>query len=272
MLTPKKIPTLTTSSAEDAKELTLVDHLIELRDRIMRCLVAIVVLFLCLFAFSNDIYTFVAQPLIDALPENSTMIAIDPTSPFFAPFKLTFYVAVLLAAPYILFQLWSFVAPGLYKNEKSVAIPIFISSVVLFYAGIAFARYVLFGLVFSFFISVAPEDIAVAPDINSFLSFALTIFMAFGMAFEVPVAVFVFIWAGLVEPDALVAKRPYVIVGCFVVAMLLTPPDPFTQSMLAIPMWGLFELGVLSGRWIKKKKTKEEEEEEENEKDESTAA
>ena len=258
MLKPEKRPTLKTSSAEDEKELTLVDHLIELRDRIMRSLVAIVVLFLCLFAFSNEIYTFVAQPLIDALPENSSMIAIDPTSPFFAPFKLTFYVALLLAAPYILYQLWSFVAPGLYKNEKTVAIPIFISSVVLFYAGIAFARYILFGLVFAFFISVAPDGIAVSPDINSFLSFALTIFLAFGIAFEVPIAVFVFIWAGLVEPDALVAKRPYVVVGCFVIGMLLTPPDPFTQSMLALPMWALFELGVFAGRWIKKKEIQEE--------------
>lgn len=257
MLTPEKKPTLKMTSAEDEKELTLVDHLIELRDRIMRSLIAIVVLFLCLFAFSNDIYSFVARPLIDALPENSTMIAIDPTSPFFAPFKLTFFVALLLAAPYILYQLWSFIAPGLYKNEKTVAVPIFISSVALFYAGIAFARYVLFGLVFTFFISVAPDEISVAPDINSFLSFALTIFLAFGMAFEVPIAVFIFIWAGLVEPDDLVKKRPYVIVGCFVVGMLLTPPDPFTQSMLAIPMWALFEMGVFAGRWIKKKQVQE---------------
>lgn len=258
MLTPKKTGlSLKTGSAEDEKELTLVDHLIELRDRILRCLVAIVVLFLALFAFANDIYTFVAQPLIDALPEDSTMIAIDPTSPFFAPFKLTFFVSLLLAAPYILYQAWSFIAPGLYRNEKAVAIPIFISSVVLFYAGIAFARYILFGFVFAFFISVAPEGIAVAPDINSFLSFALAIFLAFGIAFEVPIAVFICIWAGLVEPEALVKKRPYVIVGCFVVGMLLTPPDPFTQSMLAIPMWGLFELGILAGRWIKKRKAPE---------------
>jgi sec-independent protein translocase protein TatC len=253
MLTPKKKRSRVPTDAEDGKELTLIDHLIELRDRIIKCLTAIVVLFLCLFAFANDIYTYVAEPLIAALPANSTMIAIDPTSPFFAPFKLTFFVALLLAAPYMLYQLWSFIAPGLYKNEKKVAIPLFISSVVLFYAGIAFARYVLFGLVFAFFISVAPEGITVAPDINSFLSFALTIFFAFGLAFEVPIAVFVLVWAGIVEPDSLVQKRPYVIVGCFVVAMLLTPPDPFTQSMLAIPMWGLFELGIVAGRLIKKR-------------------
>lgn len=247
------------TSAEDEKELTLIDHLVELRDRILRCIVAVVVLFLALFYFANDIYTYVAEPLISALPEGSTMIAIDPTSPFFAPFKLTFYVAFLIAAPYILYQLWSFIAPGLYKNEKSVAIPLFISSVLLFYSGIAFARYILFGIVFRFFISVAPEDITVAPDINSFLSFALSIFFAFGIAFEIPIAVFLCIWAGLAEPDALAGKRPYVVVGCFITAMLLTPPDPFTQSMLALPMWGLFELGILAGRMIRKKQEKEEE-------------
>jgi sec-independent protein translocase protein TatC len=239
--------------ADDEKELTLIDHLVELRDRILKSLTAVVLLFLCLFYFANDIYTYVAEPLISALPEGATMIAIDPTSPFFAPFKLTFYVAVLFAAPYILYQLWSFIAPGLYKNEKALAIPLFISSVVLFYSGIAFARYLLFGVVFSFFISVAPEGIQVAPDISSFLSFALTIFFAFGIAFEIPIAVFLCIWAGLAEPDSLADKRPYVVVGCFVVAMLLTPPDPFTQSMLAIPMWALFELGILAGRIVRKR-------------------
>lgn len=246
------------SSAEEEKELTLIDHLIELRDRIFKCLLAVLILFLALFAFANDIYTYVATPLLDALPEGSTMIAIDPTSPFFAPFKLTFYVAFLIAAPYILYQIWSFIAPGLYKNEKAIAIPLFISSVLLFYAGIAFARYVLFGFVFSFFVSVAPEGIAVAPDINSFLSFALTIFLAFGFAFEVPIAVFIFIWAGIAEPDSLAQKRPYVVVACFVVGMLLTPADPFTQSMLAIPMWLLFELGIIAGRMIRKRQEEQE--------------
>lgn len=247
------------SSAEEEKELTLIDHLVELRDRILKAMVAVVVIFLCLFPFANEIYVFIADPLISALPENASMIAIDPTAPFFAPFKLTFYAAFMFAAPYVLYQLWSFIAPGLYKNEKEVALPLFISSVALFYAGIAFARYVLFGIVFRFFISVAPEGIAVAPDISSFLSFALTIFFAFGIAFEVPVAVFLFIWAGLAEPEGLTAKRPYVVVGCFVIAMLLTPPDPFTQSMLAVPMWGLFELGILAGKMARKKQLKAEE-------------
>lgn len=246
------------SSVDEEKELTLVDHLVELRDRILKSLLAVVVLFLCLFYFANDIYTYVASPLIAALPENASMIAIDPTSPFFAPFKLTFYVALLIAAPYILYQLWSFIAPGLYKNEKALAVPLFVSSVLLFYAGIAFARYVLFGVVFGFFISVAPEDITVAPDISSFLSFALTIFFAFGIAFEIPIAVFLCIWTGLADPDSLAGKRPYVVVGCFVIAMLLTPPDPFTQSMLALPMWALFEVGIFAGRLIRRKQEAEE--------------
>jgi sec-independent protein translocase protein TatC len=248
------------TSAEDEKELTLIDHLVELRDRILKSASAVLVLFLALFYWANDIYIFVAGPLLAALPEGSSMIAIDPTSPFFAPFKLAFYVSFLLAAPYILYQMWSFIAPGLYKNEKTVAIPLFISSVVLFYGGIAFARYILFGIVFRFFISVSPEGVQVAPDISSFLSFALTIFFAFGVAFEIPIAVFLCVWAGLAEPDSLAEKRPYVVVGCFVVAMMLTPPDPFTQSMLALPMWALFELGIFAGRFTRKRQEQREKE------------
>ena len=249
-------------ASEIGPDLTLIDHLIELRDRILKSVLAILILFLSLFYFANDIYTFVATPLLNVLPENMGMIAIDPTSPFFAPFKLTFYVSLFLAAPYILYQLWSFIAPGLYQNEKALAIPLFASSVILFYAGIAFAYYVLFGFVFAFFVSVAPEGIMVTPDINSFLSFALAIFFAFGMAFEIPIAVFLLIWAGIVEPDDLSSKRPYVVVGCFVIGMMLTPPDPFTQSMLALPMWLLFEIGIFCGRLIKKKRKTDAETEE----------
>lgn len=246
-------------STETGSDLTLIDHLIELRNRILKSIASVFILFLCLFYFANDIYTFVATPLLNVLPENMGMIAIDPTSPFFAPFKLTFYVSLFLAAPYILYQLWSFIAPGLYQNEKALAIPLFASSVILFYAGIAFAYYVLFGFVFAFFVSVAPEGVMVTPDIDSFLSFALTIFFAFGMAFEIPIAVFLLIWAGIVEPDDLSSKRPYVVVFCFIIGMLLTPPDPFTQSMLALPMWLLFEIGILFGRLIKKKQKAKEE-------------
>lgn len=242
-------------------ELTIVDHLIELRDRLLKCVITLLVVFLSLIYFANDIYSFVARPLIDALPENASMIAIDPTSPFFAPFKLTFYASLFVTAPLILYQMWAFIAPGLYRNEKRLAIPLFASSVLLFYAGMAFAYYVLFGIVFNFFVSVAPEEISVAPDISSYLSFVLKIFFAFGFAFEIPIAVFLFIWAGLIEPDSLANKRPYVIVGCFVVAMMLTPPDPFTQSLLAIPMWLLFELGIFLGKYFLKKKAEEEDQE-----------
>ena len=248
------------TSAEDEKELSLIDHLVELRDRILKSVSAVLVLFLALFYWANDIFIYVAGPLLAALPEGSSIIAIAPTSPFFAPFKLAFYVSFLLAAPYILYQMWSFIAPGLYKNEKTVAIPLFISSVVLFYGGIAFARFILFGIVFRFFFSVAPEVVDVTPDISSFLSFALTIFFAFGVAFEIPIAVFLCIWAGLAEPDSLAKKRPYVVVGCFVVAMMLTPPDPFTQSMLALPMWALFELGIFAGRFTRKRQEQREKE------------
>lgn len=244
------------------KELTIIDHLVELRDRLLKCIGLLLLVFVSLIYFANDIYGFVARPLIDALPENASMIAIDPTSPFFAPFKLTFYASLFITAPFLLFQLWAFIAPGLYRNEKRLAIPLFASSVALFYAGMAFAYYVLFGIVFNFFVSVAPEEITVAPDISSYLSFVLKIFFAFGFAFEIPIAVFLFIWAGLVEPDDLSRKRPYVVVGCFVTAMLLTPPDPFTQSLLALPMWMLFELGIFLGRYFLKKKAEIEDQEE----------
>jgi sec-independent protein translocase protein TatC len=239
---------------ENTGDLTIVGHLVELRDRILKCVIALLVVFVSLIYFANDIYTFVAAPLVAVLPPDTSMIAIDPTSPFFTPFKLTFYASLFLCAPFILFQLWSFIAPGLYTNEKSLAVPLFISSVLLFYAGMAFAYYVLFSIVFGFFVSVAPDGITVAPDIASYLNFVLKIFFAFGFAFEIPIAVFLFIWAGIVDPESLNNKRPYVVVGCFVVAMLLTPPDPFTQSLLAIPMWMLFELGLLFGKFYLKKK------------------
>jgi sec-independent protein translocase protein TatC len=247
-----------TPSMDEHKELSLIGHLIELRDRILKCVIALLVVFVCLIYFANDIYAYVAAPLVSVLPPDTSMIAIDPTSPFFTPFKLTFYASLFVTAPFILYQLWAFIAPGLYKNEKSLAIPLFVSSVVLFYSGMAFAYYVLFGIVFNFFVSVAPEGIAVAPDIASYLSFVLKIFFAFGFAFEIPIAVFLFIWAGILEPDDLKSKRPYVIVGCFVIAMLLTPPDPFTQSLLAIPMWLLFELGIYFGKLFLRKKAAEE--------------
>lgn len=230
----------------------LVAHLTELRDRLLRSVLAILLIFLSLFYFSNDIYYFVSEPLRRFLPEGSTMIATEVASPFLTPFKLTLVASLLLAMPFLLYQIWSFIAPGMYKNEKKVAIPLFISSVLLFYMGLAFAYYVVFPLVFGFFSSVGPEGVSYTPDIARFLDIALKLFFAFGIAFEIPIATFILIWAGIVDAKSIAEKRPYVVVGCFVFGMLLTPPDIISQSLLALPMWLLFEIGLIFGRMIKR--------------------
>ncbi|WP_416886410.1 twin-arginine translocase subunit TatC [Marinospirillum sp.] len=228
----------------------LVEHLMELRDRLLRIVIAVILAFLCLVYFANDIYLFVSEPLRGILPEGGHMIATEVTSPFFAPFKLTLYVAFILSIPYILYQIWAFIAPGLYEQEKKLAIPLLVSSILLFYAGIAFAYYVVFPILFPFFIAAAPETVGVMTDINAYLSFVLKIFFAFGVAFEVPIATVLLIKAGATDVKSLASKRLYVILGCFVVAMLLTPPDPFSQTLLAIPLWLLFELGLLIARLL----------------------
>jgi sec-independent protein translocase protein TatC len=230
--------------------LPLVAHLTELRDRLLRALLAVLVVFIGLFPFANEIYTFVSDPLRKLLPEGATMIATEVASPFLTPFKLTMVAAVFLAIPYVLYQAWSFIAPGMYKHEKRIAIPLLVSSILLFYLGAAFAYYLVFPLVFGFFTSVGPADIAMMTDINSYLDFVLTLFFAFGLAFEIPIAAVLLIWTGITTPEQLAAKRRYVIVGCFVIGMLLTPPDIFSQSLLAIPMWMLFEVGIFFGRVI----------------------
>ena len=230
----------------------LVSHLVELRDRLLRAVMAILIVFLCLFYFSNDIYSFVSEPLQALLPENTSMIATEVASPFFAPFKLTLVLATLLAMPYLLYQIWGFIAPGLYEKEKVLVIPVFLSSVILFYAGMAFAYYVVFPLVFGFFTSVGPEGVTVMTDINSYLDFVLKLFFAFGIAFEIPIATVILIITGITTPQKLAEKRPYLIIGCFVVGMLMTPPDVISQSMLALPMWILFELGIVLGKILKK--------------------
>ncbi len=233
--------------------LPLVAHLTELRDRLLRALLAILVVFICLFPFANEIYSFVSQPLRSLLPEGTTMIATEVASPFLTPFKLTLVAAIFVAIPYILYQIWSFIAPGMYRHEKRLAIPLLASSVLLFYAGAAFAYYVVFPLIFAFFTSVGPEDIAMMTDINSYLNFVLKLFFAFGIAFEIPIAAVIMIWAGITTPEDLAKKRPYIIVGCFVFGMLLTPPDVISQALLAIPMWILFEIGVFFGRFIQRR-------------------
>ncbi len=234
-------------------EQPLVAHLLELRTRLLRSIGATLLVFLSLVYFSNDIYSFVALPIQNLLPEGSTMIATDVASPFFAPFKLTLILSFFIAVPYVLFQLWSFIAPGLYSNEKKLAIPLFVSSVLLFYLGIAFSYYVVFPIVFGFFTSIAPTGIAVTPDISSYLSFILKLFFAFGLAFEIPIATFILIRAGVTTRQTLAEKRPYIVVMCFVFGMLLTPPDIVSQSLLAIPAWLLFEVGLLMSRLVENK-------------------
>lgn len=230
--------------------LPLIAHLTELRDKLLRSLLAILIVFIGLFSFANEIYAFVSEPLRSLLPEGATMIATDVASPFLTPFKLTLVTAVFLAVPYVLYQVWSFIAPGMYKHEKRLAIPLLVSSIILFYAGAAFAYFVVFPLIFAFFTSVGPEDITMMTDINSYLNFVLKLFFAFGLAFEIPIAAVLMIWSGITTADELAKKRPYIIVGCFIFGMLLTPPDIISQSLLAIPMWMLFEVGVFFGRYI----------------------
>ncbi|MCH1603023.1 MAG: twin-arginine translocase subunit TatC [Luminiphilus sp.] len=226
----------------------LVAHLRELRDRFRNALIAVFVAFLGLFPFANQLYTYVSEPLRSLLPEGSSMIATEVTSPFLTPFKLSLVLAVFVAMPVILAQLWGFIAPGLYKSERRIAIPLLTSSVVLFYAGVAFAYYVVFPLLFGFFTTVGPVDISVMTDINRYLDFVLKLFFAFGLAFEVPVAAVILILTGVVTADQLANNRSYVIVGCFVMGMLLTPPDVISQTLLALPMWLLFEIGLVMGR------------------------
>jgi sec-independent protein translocase protein TatC len=236
----------------------LVAHLTELRDKLLRSLLAVLIVFICLFPFANEIYAFVSEPLRSILPEGATMIATDVASPFLTPFKLTMVAALFLAIPYVLYQVWSFIAPGMYRHEKRLAVPMMVSSVALFYAGAAFAYFVVFPLIFAFFTSVGPTDVTIMTDINRYLDFVLKLFFAFGLAFEIPIAVILSVWAGITTPDSLVKKRPYMIVGCFVIAMLLTPPDIISQALLALPMWVLFEVGVFFGRLIERRKSREE--------------
>ncbi len=234
--------------------LPLVAHLTELRDRLLRAILAVLIIFIGLFPFANEIYGFVSEPMRALLPEGSSMIATGVLSPFLTPFKLTLITAIFVAIPYVLYQAWSFVAPGMYRHEKRLAIPLLVSSIVLFYAGAAFAYFVVFKLVFGFLNSVAPDFITVLPDINYYLDFVIRMFFAFGLAFEIPIAAILMIWSGVTTADSLARKRPYIIVGCFVFGMLLTPPDIISQSLLAIPMWILFEFGIFFGRLIERRR------------------
>jgi sec-independent protein translocase protein TatC len=242
---------------EQLAEGTLMSHLLELRSRIMKAVVAVVLVFLCLAPFTQRVFEVVSAPLLAVLPEGSEMIATDVASPFLTPFKTTFYVALFLAMPVVLFQIWQFVAPGLYKREKRFAIPLLVSSIVLFYTGMAFAYFVVFRLMFTFFANVVPGGVTMAPDISAYLGFVLGMFLAFGLAFEVPIATVMLIWSGLVSIKTLRTGRRYVFLGAFVVGMVLTPPDIFSQTLLALPMYFLYEGGLIMARIMLPEKTGE---------------
>jgi len=255
------------SNQKTESEIPFVAHLIELRDRLLRVVLLVLVIFLVLFYFANDIYTYLAEPLTAHMSQNSTMIATDVISPFLTPMKLALVLSIFLVMPYILYQIWSFIAPGLYRHEKELAFPLLVSSIILFYSGMAFAYYVVFPLVFGFITAIAPEGVEVMTDIAKYLDFVLMLFFAFGAAFEVPVATVLLVAAGITTPEKLVKKRAYIIVGAFVLGMFLTPPDVISQIMLAIPMWLLFELGVIASRMVVKRRIRREKEQEQEQRE-----
>ena len=239
---------------EELAEGTLLSHLIELRSRLLIIAVAVLVAFIILLPFSRDIFTLVSEPLREVLPGNA-MIATAVASPLLTPFKLTFFAALFLVMPVVLFQVWNFIAPGLYKNEKKFAIPLLITSIILFYLGIAFAYFVVFPLIFGFFTSIAPEGVEVQTDITQFLDFITTIVFDFGIAFEVPVATVLIVWAGLTNIEKLAKARPYVFLMAFIAGMFLTPPDVISQSLLAVPVYLLYELGIIMSKVFVSKKS-----------------
>ena len=238
--------------AEDLAEGTLLSHLIELRSRLIKIAAAVIVLFAALVPFAQRIFEVVSKPLVEVLP-GQQMIATAVASPLLTPFKLTFFVALVIAMPVVLYQLWAFVAPGLYKKEKRFAFPLLASSILLFYAGIAFAYFVVFPLVFGFFTAITPPGVEMMTDISAYLDFITTIVLAFGIAFEVPIATVLVVWTGLTTPDKLGKARPYVFLGAFVVGMLLTPPDLISQTLLAVPVYLLYEIGIIMSRVLSKK-------------------
>jgi len=241
-------------------EVPFMSHLVELRDRLLRAVLVILVIFLALFSFSNELYTLLAEPLLIHLPTGSSMIATEVASPFLTPFKLSMMSAIFIGMPFILYQIWAFIAPGLYKHEKSLAFPLLFSSIILFYLGMVFAYFVVFPLMFQFFTGIALEGVTMMTDITKYLDFVLKMFFAFGMAFEVPIATIIVISTGMTTAEKLAQKRPYIIVVAFIAGMLLTPPDVVSQMLLAVPMWILFELGLIFSKILTRKKVRLEKE------------
>ena len=243
-MTPPETP----DAEEQLAEGTLLSHLVELRTRLIRAAAAVLVIFIALVPFAERVFTLIATPLMERLPEGATMIATQVASPFLTPFKMCLFVAVFLAMPVVLYQAWQFVAPGLYRKEKRFAFPLLFASIVLFYAGVSFAYFVVFPLMFSFFAAVSPQGVTMMTDIASYLDFILTIFFAFGVAFEVPIVTVMLVWSGLVSTQTLKKARPFVFLGAFVAGMLLTPPDAISQTLLAVPVYLLYESGLLLAR------------------------
>ncbi len=240
-------PEAKSGEEEELAEGTLLSHLVELRSRLVKIAAAVLLVFLVLLPFARDIFAVAAEPLVSVLP-NDKMIATKPASPLIAPFMLSFYVALFIAMPVVLYQVWAFVAPGLYRKEKRFAFPLLASSIFLFYAGIAFAYFVVFPLIFKFFAGIAPVDVEVQPDITEYLSFILTIVFAFGLAFEVPIATVLLVWTGFTDTARLGKARPYVFLMAFVIGMFLTPPDVISQTLLAVPVYLLYEVGILMSK------------------------
>jgi len=235
---------------KNVRQETFISHLIELRSRLMRSIIAVLVAFLVLVYWSKQIYAFLAHPLVAVLPQGSTMIATEVTAPFFVPMKVTAMVAFLIVLPYLLWQVWAFIAPGLYQNEKKLVIPVMLSSVILFFLGMAFAYFVVFPMAFKFFASVTPEGVNMMTDIDKYLSFVLRMFLAFGVTFETPVIVMVLVYMNIVSLEQLKNARPYIIVGAFALAAVLTPPDVLSMLFMAFPLWLLYEVGMLMSRFI----------------------
>lgn len=242
------MPEETHEGTNEDQELSFLQHLVELRSRLLKACLAVFVVLIALLPFSRQLYEALAAPMMAQLPEGSSMIAIDVASPFLTPFKLTMLVAFMIAIPVVLYQLWAFVAPALFKHEKRLAKPLLFSSILLFYAGCAFAYFAVFPLVFGFLTRVAPDGVAVMTDISKYLDFVITLFMAFGITFEVPIATIILVATGITTPEKLAGWRPYIVVGAFAVGMVLTPPDVISQTLLALPMWILFEIGIIFSR------------------------
>ncbi len=245
-----------TEEKEDLAEDTLLSHLVELRSRLLKVAAAVIIVFVALLPFSKRIFEVVSAPLVEVLP-GGQMIATEVASPLLTPFKLTFFVALFVAMPVVLHQVWAFVAPGLYKKEKRFAFPLLGSSILLFYAGVAFAYFVVFPLIFTFMTAVAPDGVEVMTDISSYLSFITTIVLAFGLAFEVPIATVLMVWTGLTSTEKLAKARPYVFLGAFIVGMFLTPPDVISQTLLAVPVYLLYELGIVMSRIFTPRRVKD---------------